>query len=647
MLTTGTGLGLALVVLLLHLARLDALALPALPILWALVLPIRGTLAWRLLVAVPAVVSSNAVVAFLAGLVGLPYDTPVAVTANLLPLAAMVGAGLVRVQVGRIADFGDLLAIGAGLVVLFLVMAPALGLDDGHLLAVVVGGEDNAAHLAIVNAIGTEPRYPFFAAEALRGRILDGYITYPAGFHLSVALVLSAVANTFGPGGSPDLVRVFFVAAAGVQALWAATTVMAVRSLAGARRSSLAGIAVVAGAMVLLFAFGPPGATVRFGFQPQASALWLLTAGLVAGTSEALDGKPLVRLVLVVLAAVGTAWCWYLVVPVMGFLVIGVVIAERGAYRLQPGWVGLIAGGGLIAALPPIWLSVEAGAATAINARGGVYSFDPLFLALLVLGGVGPYAALRLFPNTRGRLVALVTFGSSLAFSAILLGYQLKTAGAAGYFFQKSLYTLFMLAAVCAGVVLLAGLTDHFAKVGARAPRQVGTAAFALLLAWTVTGLVTPANPGRLYLAGNARHIDPAEMSRLLADGSGSTAPELVWNSAPDPIYDYYASRIAAALSLRESRARFDLIVGNVFAQDPGSLLGFVRVSPDGVRIVTRDPDLAVRLRQGGFDAADLDRLDIEVVHGALDNGPSRHGTDIALRSLLTRLFGRHRGAGA
>lgn len=642
-----TGLGLALVVLVLHLARLDAVALPALPILLALVLPIRSTLAWRLLVAIPAIVSSNSVLAFLAGLVGLPFDTPVAVAANLLPLAALVGAGRLRVQVGQIADGGDLLAIGAGLVVFFLVMAPALGLDDGHLLAVIVGGEDNAAHLAIVNAIGTEPRYPFFAAKALQGRILDGYITYPAGFHLSVALVRSAVANTFGPGGSPDLVRVFFVSAAGVQALWAATTVMAVRSLAGARRSSLAGIAVVAGAMVLLFAFGPPGATVRFGFQPQASALWLLTAGLVAGTSEAFDGRPFLRLVLVVLAAVGTAWCWYLVVPVMGFLVVGVVIAERGAFRLRPGWVGLLGGVGLLAALPPIWLSVEAGAATAINARGGVYSLDPFFLALLVLGGVGPYAALHLFPNTRGRLLALVTVGSSLAFSAVLLGYQLKTAGAAGYFFQKSLYTLFMLAAVCAGVVLLAGLTHHFAMVGARAPRQVVTAAFALLLAWTVTGLVTPANPGRLYLAGNARHIDPAEMSRLLADDSGSTAPEVVWNSDPDPIYDYYASRIAAALSLRESRARFDLIVENVFAQDPVSLLGFVRASPYGVRIVTRDPDLAVRLRQAGFDAADLDRLDIEVVQGTLDRGPSRHGTDIALRSLLTRLFGHHRVAGA
>lgn len=639
----GLGVAVAVVALVfgLHTLRADILVLTCVPVALALAIPAPATVVWRLVVAGGAFICSNAVLALLAGGLGLPYTVPVAAAAHLAPLAFLVLTQRVTLRVGALADAGDLAALSAGVLVLLLLAQPAAGADAAHLFALVVGGEDNAAHLAMVNAIGLDNRYLFFDAAAAGTRVFEAYTTYPAGLHMNIALVLAGINDTLGGAGTGRLLRVFFAAGLVIQAAWATTTVMAARAVAGRGRRLLVPSITVAWAVVLVFAFGPPAATVRFGFQPQAASLWMLTLALLAAAAPELEGRARLRLGLVALAFAGTSWCWYMVLPVTGCIGLATVIQHRTELLRRP-WSSLaIVGLGVGAAVPPLYLSLHAGAAGAVNAAGGVYALDPIFLLVLVTLSGGLLAVNAHFPNANGRVCALVALGAALLLSGVLLAYQLRTLGSGGYYYQKSLYSVFMIAVVAGGACLLTFLGARRERAPGGPGRQFAILAISLLAAWGVTGVLTPSNPGKLYLAGSARHPDPPELQQLLIDGRHPGRLEIVWSSSANPVYDYYASRFASALTLRETRGRLDLIVGAAFGQDPARLLAYVRATPAGVTVITRDPNLRASLVSAGFTEADLGRVTIELVGGDLDVGPITHSGDISIRRVLRSVVGK------
>ena len=626
---------------LLHLLSLDPLGMVAAPIITALLLPVPATFLWRLIVAVAVLFAANAVLAFAVNLAGLPFTPGVAFAADVVPWVVLWRFRRSRPQLGPISDPGDLVAIATGVGVMFLFGRPAVGAGSGQLLALLAGGEDNAAHLAIVNAIGIHMQYPAFNRAEMHLRLLDGNIDYPAAFHLNVAVARAAFDNALGGSSSARLVEVYFSAGLAIQGVWAASTVLAARAVAGARGAGAAGTVVIGLATVLLFAFGPPSATVRFGFQPQAAALWLVTFGLVVAAAEQLGGRPLTRLGLVIVATVGTAWSWYLVLPVMVCLGAGVLVAHPAAYLGRRRATIALLASGAAASAPPVALGLRAGAAAAINASGGAYSVH-LGVVAVVVAGAGVLAVSRHFANARGRLVALATMAGTIAFSALLYVYQVRTSGAAGYYYQKSMYTLVMIGFIIGGALFLSGFSRLVDRPQPGLGGRFVPFLAALVAVWMVTAVVTTSNPGRLYLSGAARFPDAGLMHHLLASGSVEDRRSLVvWHASPITVYDYYASRFAAAFSLRESGARNQLIAASIGGEDTSALLSYVRASSADVRILTRDPQLASTLARDGFTPGEIARVKIEMVTEPAEYDRVTPSGDISILRVLRRLLKR------
>lgn len=215
-----------------HLARLDLLTLALVPLVVGAVLPIPATLATRLVVAVGLVFCLNFMAAWLLGLVGAPSTPPVIASAILAPVAAAVGAGWLQPRVGAVLDRGDAAALVTGAVVWTLLWLPTRHDDSAAILSRLVSdGEDNAAHLGIVQAITVQHGLLFGHVAQWRGRLLSGDALYPPAFHLSVALFTSAVDSLFGSTQPKYLVRTYFLCVIGVQAAWATTALMAIRAM--------------------------------------------------------------------------------------------------------------------------------------------------------------------------------------------------------------------------------------------------------------------------------------------------------------------------------------------------------------------------------------------------------------------------------
>ncbi|TMG39911.1 MAG: hypothetical protein E6H92_03680 [Chloroflexi bacterium] len=632
-----------MVAALLHVAHLDVMLLASIPIALALLVPISSTFFVRLVIGISITFCTNFLVAWLLGLVDIPFVPVSAVLFLALPMAFGLSMGWLRPRLGPLLDGGDAVALLCGLSVLVLLWLPAAGDDAATMLSRLVAmGEDNAAHLGIVQAIVIQHELLFGEAQRWSGRLLPGHTAYPPGLHVNVALVVSALENFFGTPNPSQLVRAYFYVAIGLQAIWAATTVMAIRAVGSIRRAPTGVLALVGFAAVLFFLFGPPADLLNWGFQSQVAALWMLVLELYLVATADLDGLPVLRLSLVLLAMVGTTWSWYLVSPVAWVAALtGTWLVRRALimrWRLTLGaWVA--AG---IASLPPLLYGVVSGAPGYINASGGVYQLDRVLIAMLLLAAL---TSVVLPDHLRGRPGLLTTLSSLVAAGLFALGlhwYQTHTAGAASYFYEKLLYTLVAVAAVAAGATAADGLS-LVARLNISTWRRVAMGLAAAGVLWLSTAVATTANPGRHYLTGTRRFPDVGAMHHLLVT---SPPPDLTqvlfWGSLEPQIYghDYLASRFAAAIYLRNTDLRNDFMAASAFHQDDLAMLDMLRASPDPLLIITRDASLRERLMAQGYTPADMDRITIDMLAEPLtESSGSSLNFDISPRGLLPSLF--------
>ncbi len=637
-------LGLAALVVavaLLHLVRLDIVLLLATPVTLACVLPMESTLAVRLVVAIGCWYCANFLLAWVAELVGIPFGPTIAALALLLPITLAVCLGWLVPRVGPVLDGGDAVALLGGFAVLALLWLPTARDNTASILSRLISdGEDNAAHLGIIQAITIQHGLLFGQAQRWSGRLLAGHTAYPQGFHLNVALLVSAVDRLFGRATTPHLVRTYFYSVIGLQGLWAVTTVMTIRALGTARRASLLALSVVGVAVGLFFLFGPPSALMNWGFQSQVAALWMLTFAILVAATTDLEAHPLVRLVIVLLALIGTTWSWYLVSPVVGILALGLTYLHRAAL-LQRWPVAAAAWAiGLLACLPPIIAGLQIGAPGYINANGGVYFLDRVFIATLVLAALATAllpAAHRGSDGWRLTMTTLVTAGL-VAFA--VHWYQVRTSGAAGYFYEKLLYTVGIVAALGAGILILALVSNAIAAVGASRIKQAAVALACAGAAWLSTGVLGYPNPGRHYLTGTRMFPDVGVMQHILVTPPpGDSRQVLFWADQP-PVYDYLSSRFAAAIYLRNTDRRNDFMANNAYQPDDEQLLTLLHDSPNGLWLITRNPLLRDRLAGAGFAPADLDHVLIDTVTEPPDGSTAhRRSWDISPRGLFPGLF--------
>jgi len=635
--------GSVLVVALLHVAHMDLVLLAAMPIGLAIVLPIPSTFFVRVVIAVGVVFCANCALAWMLGLVGIPFDVVPAVLGLAIPLTLAVAMGLLTPKLGPWFDGGDAIAFGAGLFVLIVLWLPAARDDTATLLSrLIANGEDNAGHLGIVHAILTQHGLLFGLAGQWTGRLLAGHTTYPPGFHLNVALGVSALGNLFGAANPGQLVQGYFYAAIALQAVWAATTVMGIRALGSLGRVPSTALAPVAFAVVLFFIFGPPGALLNWGFAPQAAALWMLTLGIFAAATSDLDTRPVVRLSLVLLAMVGTVWSWYLVAPVAGAAALAMTGLHRGALLRRWQMTLAVWTIGLALSMPPIVIGVISGAPGYINSNGGVYQLDRVFVGMLVLAALLCALLPARLPGHRGRVVNLACLLAGIALALGVHWLQVRTAGAASYYYEKVVYTVVIVSALGAGGFLLAGLSAGLAMLEVSAWRRAWLVLVFAGLIWLSTAAATTANPGRHYLSGTWVFGDVGMMHYLLgAAPPGDSRQVLLWSDKPQHD-DYLGSRVAAALFLRNTDLRNNFVGVNAFIEDDQRLLQFLRASPYDLWIITRDPSLRLRLMAGGYSAADLNRIVIDTItepEAETSSGVRLRSYDFSTRGLLPSLF--------
>lgn len=415
---------------------------------------------------------------------------------------------------------------------------------------------------------------------------------------------------------------------------------MAIRAM-GPRRPPLVALPVLVLGVALFFLFGPPSALMNLGFQSQVCALWMLVFQVWLGSMAELDERPQLRLALVLVALVGVTWAWYLVTPVATAVAMGTVWSDRRRL-MQRSRSTLVLSSIIALALPPIYYGVTSGAPKAVNAHGGVYILDRVFIAILLVPTAAAWFLPWRRPGSRGRAIA----GAALAVSGLLAGglhwYQVRTVGDAGYFYEKLLHTVAVLAGLGVGALILAVVASAIAEGGIPRWRQAGLAAACAALLWLSTGVLTDANLGRDYLTGNRIFPDHGVTQHLLENSGSPDQRQVLFWSDDSPISDYLASRFAAAIYLRNTSARNDLTAVSAFAQDDRKLLILLRVTPGGIRLLTRNRNLRARLVAEGYTSADLDRLVIDVVTEP-PTGPreglAQRSYDISARALLPGLF--------
>jgi hypothetical protein len=364
---------------------------------------------------------------------------------------------------------------------------------------------------------------------------------------------------------------------------------------------------------------------------------------LVAATPE-LDDRPLLRFSLVLLCLVGSVWSWYLVAPATGIAVMTVAWLNRDQLIARWRMSLTVAGVALVLCLPPLYYALSSGAQGYVNAGGGVYFLDRFFVAVLVLAALCMLFLPGAFPGRKGQIVVLVSLVAAIFTAVALREYQVRTVGSVKYFYEKLLYTVAIVAALGAGTV--GGLIGYSggALGTLRLWKRTGLALVCGALIYLSTGVVTEANPGRLYLTGTQVFADVGVLKHLLATAPPPDLKQvLFWGDGDHTILVYLGSRFAAAIYLRDNDVRNDFMAYKAPNQDDRQLLQLLRETPSGLRLLTRNPHLRQRLVAAGFTPADMQRVVIDTITEPT-GGPStapRRGYDFSAPSLFPGLFRR------
>jgi len=419
-------------------------------------LPVDVSIPGRLALAVPVWASVNVVVLPALQVLGVRPGA-VVVAAGDAVLAVLIRQLLSRddgpsLGVGTGAWRADVACVLAGIAAVGALLTTWVGHGVDHVMTFFMGAPDSATHLYLVRLVADQRGVLYWANTHTTGGA-SGLYPYPQGFHLSTAVAGRAVF-----GALTTATRLFqsfalgsFTSAALFVALGALCASVAARRVgAGVVAQAVAGLA--AGAALAL---GPLGQMLALGFQAQIAGLALLFALLLVSLSPSPSSRAAtaVRLVLLGLLIAGLSNTYFSILPVAAPLVAVELVRLR---RTWPDWrivvpAGLILGA---ATLLPIASGLEGGSFSHLGDTGlaPVLSRPALVgMGLLAVGGL-VVPAVRHATRT-GVLTFVLTALAALGLQLGVLAYQDMTLGATRYYYEKSVYTTFVLVVVAAAAV--------------------------------------------------------------------------------------------------------------------------------------------------------------------------------------------------
>ncbi len=495
-------------------------------------LPLNLSLPARLALAVPVWACVNAIVVPALQVVGVHPDPT---------LTAVALAGLVVIARGRSAPDvvptswrADTASLVAGVAVVGALITTWVGRGLTSAMTFFMGAPDNATHFYLVRLVARTDGVLYGASTHTAGGA-SGLDPYPQGFHLNTALAGQAV---FGHATTPA--RLFDTFALGSFASAALLVTLAgLCAAATARRFGAGGLAqTLAGlAAATAVALGPLGLMLTLGFQGQIAGYALLFAVVLVSLSPVptTRGAMTARLVVLGLLIAGLSNTYYAILPVVAPLVIVELVRLRRAW---PGW-RIVAPTVLLlgaATLLPVAAGLAGGSFSHLGDEGLVPVLSRTALVgmgLLVLAGLAVPAVRR---AARTSAVTLVATGlAALGLELAILLYQDATLGTTRYYYEKAVYTTFLLAVVLAaavGVVLLERLVRS-SRLPEWAVAAVLVGATALVVAGATGVLTAPdRRPLVSWVDGTSRlPASPATLDAAFAHPSPPDGTSLfVWD---------------------------------------------------------------------------------------------------------------------
>jgi hypothetical protein len=564
------------------LTPLRPLGLLALLLVAALELPAALGPATRLFVGSIVTGSAVMVVALVPAALQLQADPRV-----LVPIAVGIGASRAvtrRPSAGRLS-WGDATLAATVVATTALFLTAWSRRTPGGRIALMLPGEDNSAHLGLTTAARAAGGYLFRGNDPF---ITTDLQTYPQGAHVATAITAWTVGAGTGPAGALAtytislLLSVAFLAGAFVLVAARAAAACGVRHRAAPVAAGVAAVALIGGPLLAL---------MQNGFFSQLWAYVLLLVLVAVCVDPDLTRRPWLQLTCVALLGCGIAATYYFLLAVAGAAVLPVLWQHRTPIRASLSRAGVVTLVCLLG-LVPVAVSLGSGAAGSINAPGGIFPMDRTVLlrTLLIALAVAVLLAAR-----RTAIVLAPVYAALLAsvlFGLVLRQQAIAATGTTGYYYEKALYTTFLLAvaATAVGAVFAA---DRLLEWSARPALAAG--GLAALSAGVATLQLHPSAPILLHQlkAGQQEQA----FDRVLRDLPAGRTPPVLWHYGT-PVEDYIASRMLSATYHRDDvpRQEFELRSARTAQADLGVLSTYLAVHPEA-GVITRDPDVAAALR--------------------------------------------------
>lgn len=516
----------------------------------------------------------------------LPGPFPVAAAVGVLTGAALVDLLRrpdARRRVRRPTVEGAATAGCTGLVSAVLLRA-WLDRSLGGRVAVMLTGEDNAAHLALQAAVRSAGGFLYRVQDL---QLSPDLRTYPHGAHVAAVFIGDLLG---GSGGSSGAVTMYSLSLLSVYAALA-TSIVAV----SIRLANACGTLPPHGAPLAFFAGtastlgGPLMFMLHNGFFSQIMAYVVLLCLLVVALDRHLAGDPWRQLALLALLGAGVAATYYLFLPIAGAVAAPVLWRNRtliASRRARSALVGAVASLGLV----PVAASLGSGAASHINAPGPIFTLDrTLIFRFLAVGVV--FAAIQI-ARRRSGVAWIVALGTATLFALALSRHGSPRPGELDYYFEKSLYSVLVLAIVgttAATQVLLD--RDLRTAFGRRFLVPLLSLLVVVLVAQQVSTRSSPVLVHQLEAAKTSPALDAAF---ALPDEGGD--PAVIWH-VDTPVSDFIATRMlsGAAHRANERRRRFELDFARSGGADISVLLRYLS-DRSHVTVITSDTAVAAEV---------------------------------------------------
>lgn len=531
---------------------------------------------------------------------------------------AITVLGAISVWTGRAPRLpspalADGLTVLPALGVLGYVAIPYLRADGTGRLAMLLGADDNARHVAIFDTLRRIGGYAYWHTPAQVPDMFDQLRYYPSGWHLTAAVLDGFVRSSTEPAAMTSVVdhHIGFLLAG--YGLFALAVMWAAQWIAGPLLTFWRRLPLFAFLGVQLIYGELPVLTI-LGFVSEIFGLTLFVL-LVAVIARPVRG---IREQIVLLATllVGIGFGYELLLPPAGFAALIWLVRHRrqvaGRWRFV-----LVTGAvaGPLAVLPMALGALYGGHADLIRAPGGVFGVSRALLlavALVLLAALVTPAGRRL-RVWRGYAW---TVGAMLVLPAAIEAYRVLSGTAATYYLEKALHAVLATLFVGLGaLVLLLPRPQRAARLTSR--RALYRALIPVLITGAVVSMAgivsqdTPYQPGRVERLNRMWHSGQASASnRPLAativdlnrrfPARGDTVTLVL--VGPEKDYSTYTETLFLSMLQRTSGLTQELLYRSTgFNTEPGELGAILSRNPHPIRVIVvtaAADDQLTRIRQ-------------------------------------------------